>query len=300
MRDDVMREIWAPALCFVLAMTDAKAASPEERYFAARDAYVAKFATIHDDLKLDAASWQAKARLTQLLRPIIGPVTIKGFRGDGESNVTSFNRQVAEGFAKLDGLEFGLDHKTYAVVTTVPLLRHWLREHRKDGLPRAIDAALESEGLYNEGVTSGNIFAKYADLPIAKPAGASLALAVLGLRNTDQDVGLKGAPNEINVAVVQDERVFVVRTEVTSKIDPIPECDRTWEVTMAKPVDENDGEGLNRRDREADAPFISRFTKNAPSQPFFGDQAGRGTGRSAAGAKPRAPKSKFAEWNQAD
>ena len=56
---------------------------------------------------------------------------------------------------------------------------------------------------------------------------------------------------------------------MTSKIDPIPECDRTWEVTMTKPVDENDGEGLNRRDREADAAFISCFTKNAPSQPFF-------------------------------
>ena len=38
---------------------------------------------------------------------------------------------------------------------------------------------------------------------------------------------------------------------------------------MTKPVDENDGEGLNRRDREADAAFISCFTKNAPSQPFF-------------------------------
>ena len=39
-----------------------------------------------------------------------------------------------------------------AVVTTTALLKHWLREHREDGLPQEIAAAFKSDRFYYQAI----------------------------------------------------------------------------------------------------------------------------------------------------
>src|SRR6266853_3688207 len=110
------------------------AATPDETYFAARDGYGAKFTAIGEagNIEEEAVEDHQRARdeLGRLLRPIVGPVAIKGFLAPGRTNIDTFFKGD-EGFGLLDGLLFSsADDKTHVVVTTDALLDHWLKEHK--------------------------------------------------------------------------------------------------------------------------------------------------------------------------
>ena len=255
---------WLLALSLLLVSMAAQAASPEERYLAARDAAIAKFSSPDavDDLDQHEA---ALAELAGMLRPIIGPVSIKGLPAEAKSNLTTLSSGDS-GFGQLDGLVLASpDDKLRVVVTTTALVQHWVREHRKDGVPQELGAALRSGELYWWALTDA-AFGKYAELPIVKPAAARLAVAVLGLRSNSD---LKGTPNEIDVAIVEGERVLILTAQVTTGIPPILRCEQGWKAAMKKPVDKNDPNGFSRREDAAEAVFIRCFTKQAPSRKFF-------------------------------
>jgi hypothetical protein len=210
----------------------AAAASLEESYFAARDGYIEKFkAAEPDNGHVRKEEEFARGDLQDQLRRIVGTSDIKGFSAPARSNLdTLFKDEI--GFGLLDGLVYSsADDKTHIVVTTDTLLAHWLREHKDwwgptvSNVPQDVDAALKSEAFYTQALKSDAAVSEYAELPIATPAQAKFAFAMLAARS--QDVGPR-TPNELIVSAVKDGRVFVVTARANAKVDPMPGCRRIW------------------------------------------------------------------------
>ncbi|MBR0829748.1 hypothetical protein JQ596_29870 [Bradyrhizobium manausense] len=254
------------AVLFLLAFTaKANAASPEQHYLDMRDRYIAKFSKSETDEESSKQHTAALEQLATALRAVTGPVTIKGMPKDGTSNVDTLDKRDS-GFGHLDGLAFTSEgDKTHVVVTTTTLLKQWLRTRREDGLQQAIDAALRSSEFYYWAIQDA-AFAKYADLPITKPAGATAAVAVLGVRGNGD---LKGTPGEIGVVVIQGEKVFYVDVREALKTGLIPACEKVWKQMMAKPINKKDPRGDLKHEDEAMAAHTKCFAKEAPQQRWF-------------------------------
>ena len=248
-------------LCLlVLAMT-ARAATPEQHYLDLRDRHIAKFSKAKESDELYKQHDAALKELAGVLRGLVGPVTIKGFPGDGKSNVDTLFRSDI-GFGHLDGLGFVSEvDKMQAVVTTTGLLKHWLREHREDGMPQEIGAAFKSDRFYYQAIQDA-AFAKYAELPITRPASASAAVAVLGLRGNG---GLKGAPQEIDVVAIKDDKVLFLADIDAVKTAEIPACEKVWNQMMAKRAPKD---AMAKEDQAMDA-YTKCFAKEAPSQGWY-------------------------------
>ncbi|WP_027536099.1 hypothetical protein [Bradyrhizobium sp. WSM3983] len=248
-------------LCLLAFATPAHAATPEQHYLDLRDRYIAKFSKAKEN---DATYKQHDAalnELTGLLRSLVGPVTIKGLPADGKSNVDTLFRGDS-GFGHLDGLGFATEgDKQQAVATTSALLKHWLREHGKDGMPQEIDAAFRSDRFYYNAIQD-SAFAKYAELPITKPASASAAVAVLGVRGNGD---LKGPPHEIDVVAIQGDKVYFLAASDAVKTAEIPACEKVWKQMMAKKLPQD---SMAREDQAMDA-YTKCFATEAPNQSWF-------------------------------
>ncbi len=273
---------------FVLTPVVARAASPQASYYASRDAYVAKFEAISAAGKIDDAAFKlhdlALVELGKLLRPIVGPVVIKGFPARAKSNLDSLFKGDF-GFGLLDGLLYSsADDKTHVIVTTDAPLDRWLREHKDwwgpkvANVPQKVDAALKSEAFYTQALTTDSAISEYAELPVAKPAKAKFAFAMLIART--QILGPR-RPDELMVSVVQAGRVFVVSAPANPKIKPMPVCRKIWQQAERKAVaaqaahfasEPKDDESSNQHDRleeEGDAAFRRCFARQAKGQGFF-------------------------------
>ncbi|WP_128925663.1 hypothetical protein [Bradyrhizobium guangxiense] len=248
-------------LCLLVVTTPVHAATPEQTYLDLRDRYIAKFSNAKENDETFKQHDAALEELARVLRGVVGPITIKSLPTDGKSNVdTLFSGD--SGFGHLDGLGFASEgDKMQAVVTTTALLKHWLREHREDGMPQEIGAAFKSDRFYYQAIQDA-AFAKYAELPIIKPASASAAVAVLGLRGNG---GLKGAPQEIDVVAIKDDRVFFLANTEAVKTAEIPACEKVWNQMTAKKAPRD---AMAREDRAMDA-YTRCFAKEAPSQRWY-------------------------------
>ncbi|MEK9284354.1 MULTISPECIES: hypothetical protein [unclassified Bradyrhizobium] len=252
-------------LCLLVFATNAYAAAPEQPYLDLRDRYIAKFSKAAENDETYKQHDMALKELAEVLRGLMGPITIKGLPTEAKSNVDTLYKGDS-GFGHLDGLAFASEgDKTQVVVTTSTLLKHWLAEHREDGMPQEISAAFRSDRFYYAAIQD-SAFAKYAELPIAKPATASVAVAVLGVRGNGD---LKGPPDEIDVVAIQGEKVFFVATSDAVKTAPIPACEKVWKQMMARPVDKKDPRGDMTREDNAMTAFTACFAKQAPSQSWF-------------------------------
>jgi len=248
-------------LCLLAFVAPAQAASPEQHYLDLRDRYIAKFAKAKESDETFKQHDAALNELTGVLRGFIGPVTIKGLPAEGKSNVDTLFREDI-GFGHLDGLGFATEgDKQQAVVSTTTLLKHWLREHSKDGMPQEIDAAFRSERFYYQAIQDA-AFAKYAELPITKPASASTAVAVLGVRGNGD---LKGSPHEIDVVAIQGDKVYFLAMNEAVKTAEIPACEKIWKQMMAMKVPEDSME----KEDQAMNTYTKCFAKEAPSQSWF-------------------------------
>src|SRR3954453_10405456 len=205
-------------LCLLVFATPAHAVTPEQHYLDLRDRYIANFSKAKENDETFKQHDAALNDLTGVLRGLVGPVTIKGLPAEGKSNADTLFKGDS-GFGHLDGLGFASEgDKMQAVVTTTPLLKHWLREHREDGMPQEIGAAFKSERFYYQAIQD-SAFAKYAELPITKPAAASVAVAVLGVGGNGD---LKAPPHEIEVVAIQGEKVFFLAVNEAVKTAEIP------------------------------------------------------------------------------
>lgn len=248
-------------LCLLAFVTPAHPGTPEQHYLDLRDRYIAKFSKAKENDETYKQHDAALDELTGVLRGLVGPVAIKGLPADGKSNADTLFKGDS-GFGHLDGLGFATEgDKQQAVVTTTSLLKHWLREHSKDGMPQEIDAAFRSDRFYYQAIQD-SAFAKYAELPIAKPASASAAVAVLGVRGNGD---LKGPPHEIDVVAIQGDKVFFLAATDATKTAEIPACEKVWKQMMAKKVPQD---SMAKEDQAMDA-YTKCFAKEAPSQSWF-------------------------------
>ncbi|MCA1470289.1 hypothetical protein I6F09_20585 [Bradyrhizobium sp. IC3195] len=252
-------------LCVLVLAAPAGAAAPEQHYLDLRDRYIAKFSNAKESDEIYKQHDAALKELAGVLRGLVGPVAIKGLPAEGKSNVdTLFKDDI--GFGHLDGLSFASEgDKMQAVVTTTGLLKHWLGEHREDGMPQESGAASKSDRFYYYAIQDA-AFAIYAELPITKPVKASVAAAVLGVRGNG---GLKGPPDEIDVVAIQGDKVYFLAAREAVKTAPIPTCEKVWKQMMAKPVDKKDPRGEMAREDKAMTAFTACFAKEAPSQSWY-------------------------------
>lgn len=252
-------------LWLLILAAPAQAAAPEQNYLDLRDRYIAKFSAAKESDEVYKQHDAALKELAAALRGLVGPVTIKGLPAEGRSNVDTLFRDDV-GFGHLDGLSFTSEgHKMQAVVTTAGLLKHWLGEHREDGMPQEAGGALKSDRFYYYAIQDA-AFAIYAELPITKPAGASVAAAVLGVRGNGD---LKGPPDEIDVVAIKGEKVYFLAARQAVKTAPIQACEKVWKQMMAKPVDKKDPRGELTREDKAMTAFTACFAREAPSQSWY-------------------------------
>ena len=275
-------------IAMVLAASSVWAASPEADYFAARDGYTAKFSSLSNARQMDDGTLrqhdEALAALTKMMRSIVGPVAIEGFPAEGKISLDSLF-QGDLGFGLIDGLVYAsADGRTQIVVTTEPLLAHWLVEHKDwwgpkiENVPQQAQAALKSEAFYTQALVTDSAFSKYAELPVRKPAGAAFAYAMLIART--QSLGPR-TPDELLVAVIASGRVFVVSAPAGARIAPIAACRQIWKdaeqqaiekqnaYIRAQSKDENLTRQSDRLEEEGDAAFRRCFAARAPADPSF-------------------------------
>ena len=258
----------------------ALAASPEVDYLEARDRAIAEVKALENSKAsqstIDAAMDKALADLTKRLKDIVGPVS--GFPGPGGLNLDTLSENQV-GYGNLDGVAYG-DKGLDVVVTTRSLLTAWLEgkakeEDKESRLPTDVEAAVRQENFYSGGDAA---FAKYADLPATKPAGAALAVAALGLFRQDNTAS---PPDTIVATIVKGDRVFVASIPRTAPIGKIPACEAIWTEASRK-ADQLQAEyvasGLKNKklaeegiqaQHQGDRDDHACFNARAPKQSFF-------------------------------
>jgi hypothetical protein len=282
----IVKVLWIGFLALLPTM--AMAASPEQAYLAARDAQVRRLTALSkpnpSSDKVLKEHERAVAELEKQLKRIIGPsaLSLSGLPAGGKINNNTLTKGDL-GFGMLDGISYGAeDDKTQAVVTTEGLFKVWLREHRKwwrdNNVPQDPASALRHTSFYTQAVSSGAAVSKYVELPIKKPAAASLAFAMLSIRA--QDVG-PWEPDDVMMALLQGGKLYLVRVKSAAKIGPFPPCQALWDEAMKKSQAEFERHQANPNARtpsrqmsiedEGYAAFRRCFAERAPREKGFAD-----------------------------
>ena len=265
-----------------LLVIPARAASLEDAYLAARDGYIKRFEKSPSDDATNEAYTRALADLEAKLRQVIGPTHLDGFSPDGKISLDALD-SGDEDFGLLDGLVYvRADEKTRVLVTTASLFDKWLKAHERfwpeTPLPADMAAALERDDFYTQAVTNGAAVVTYAQIPVAKPAGATLAFAVLDARTQDQSPPV---PDEMIITVRRADRVFLITAKTAVAAGPIAACDRiqaklTAEALAAGDADQAaDGkdaalhEKAEQLARKADRAYPDCFATEARKAAFF-------------------------------
>ena len=283
---------------------DAASPSPEDRYIAARDAAIAKISKLYDEKKVDDAAKAEAAVPADLLakfQPIVAESGRTGF-GPGKLNLDALSNGD-QGFGLLDGLRFdsltgdngetagqnGLDGKyvepkAHIIITTQTLFKRWLRAHKDwwgkntRNVPQRIGTALQDESFYTQAIPTDAAVVKFNELPIAKPASATFAFAMLGGRTQDE---APNAADEVFVAALANGKVYVAYGSIKPKV-AIPACVAIKTETNKKAEKAADDLQSNRIDRKAydklgdlrqqgEYAYKRCFTQRAPQQPSFAE-----------------------------
>ncbi|WP_157874604.1 hypothetical protein [Streptomyces sp. AcH 505] len=225
----------AGVLGCILAVTVRAAPAPsgvEDGYVAAREAAIKKLKPLYDGGKgeVTAADDTARSDLEAQMRTILGPLAFPGY-GPGKLNLDSLY-SGDEGFGMLDGLRFDADigangepsgktgkdgqyvaPKTHILVTTQSLFARWLRAHKnwwdkgQKNVPQQIGAALNDASFYTQAISTDAAVEKFADMPMAKPAAATLVYGMLAARTQSE---IPDAADEVFVSALAGDKVYVV------------------------------------------------------------------------------------------
>ena len=262
----------------------ASAASPEETYLAARDAYISKIAAADksgmnndDRMKIEDP---AIADLLQQLKRIIGPVALQGVAPEPKlGNDTLLEGD--QGFGMIDSLVYASpDDKTRIFVSTETLLKTWIVAHRawwgENDVPQNVPDALKSMSFYTQSMSQDSAVIKYAELPVKKPPAASFAFAMLVDRA--QDIGPR-TPDELIVTLIQGGRLFLVHTTANVKVTLMPACEALYEAALKRSAElyetpdrtESVTDRAERIRDDGDAQFHRCFAERAPKEAFFAE-----------------------------
>lgn len=261
------------AFALLVGVAPSRAASPQDEYLAARDAYIAKFDSGDKEVdykKIEKPHAAAMKDLEARLRTLVGPVEIQG-AGAGKTNLGSLIKGDID-FGKLDALLFKpRGGETEIVVTTRGLIDKWLSEHKdwwdKDtpNVPQKTTEALGFDGFYTQALGGDAAISSFAQLPVGKPDGAELATAMLDMRS--QDVGV-GKPDEIIAAVLRGDRVFVVSMPLEGKAAAFPACDAAWKI-IEKKAAKAEGDTASKLEEEGSAAYRACYVEKMKATPAW-------------------------------
>jgi hypothetical protein len=277
----VIRLAAASCLLGMLSSAHAAPVSSEDRYIAARDAAIAKISKLYDDSKGDEATKAEEAATTDLLaqmKAILAEPDRQGF-GSAKINLGSFYKGD-EDFGTLDGLRFDsllgengqkagstgkdekyVEPKSHIVVTTQTIFERWLRAHKDwwgkniKNVPQQMAKALSDESFYTQAISNGSAVVKFSSLPIAKPAGATFAHAMLAGRTQSE---IPDSADEVIVAAIANGKVYVAEGSIAPKVK-IAACIAQ---KKAEPMDENVRE-------KSEAAYARCFSQRAAKELSF-------------------------------
>jgi hypothetical protein len=172
--------------CLLAPMTLA-AASPEEKYFEARDNFIRQFSTASSTGSYEEVLPKLKKALSKLekqLQLIIGPVDVPHFAKRGKINLETLDEHDG-GFGQIDGLRFDSEHDLL-FVTTTGLLNAYLQQH-KEKLPTELAKLSKTEEFYSLALDWDEAVTHFAEVPVRTTNDKSFAYAFLGL--WAQDIG---------------------------------------------------------------------------------------------------------------
>lgn len=285
---------FAAASCLLGMVSNASAApaSPEDRYIATRDAAIAKIDKLYKAKKDDEASKAEKAAdvaLTAQMKAILTEPDRKGF-GPPRLNLDAWT-SGDEGFGLLDGLRYDattgengekagdngtdgkyVEPKSHVIVTTQPLLERWLRGHKdwwgkdKNNVAQQVGAALEQEDFYTQAISTDAAVINFSQLPIALPAGATLAVAILGGRTQDT---APNAADEVFVSAVSNGKVYVAYGAIKPKVE-IPACIAV-RAGYDKKIEAAPSSRQEDLRQQAETAYKKCFGQRAPQQPSFAE-----------------------------
>jgi hypothetical protein len=263
----------------------AAAGTPEEAYIAERDAAIAKIKKIeakNPDADTSKVSEKALSDLEKRLQAIIGPVTIAPYPARGKIVFDSLSDNEV-GSGGLDGLRFAKDGDgPQVVVTTDGLLENWLKKPqdwwtKKGKTPPSIEGALGNDEFYTFAVGQDAALTKTADLAIAKPEGASFAIALLG--GWAQDIGPN--PNQDIIVAVRRGGKLYIAEERAKAYKLIPACDAIWTASEQKAEaifkkyqqsgakDQKTFDAYTAAQEKGDVDYHACYRERAPKEAFF-------------------------------
>ncbi|MEI9925599.1 MAG: hypothetical protein WDN50_21020 [Bradyrhizobium sp.] len=293
------------AACFAATLSASGAAplkpSPEDRYFAARDAAIKKLQPMYDANNFDAAS-KAEAAAVALqtqMTAVLGERSYKGF-GPAKLNLDTLSKGD-EGFGMLDGLRFEAETgkggakpgtkdaagehvqpKAYIIVTTPAMFERWLRGHKDwydkgvKNVPQQIGAALKDGSFYTQAISTGAAVVNFGNLPIAKPRDAVLAYAMLAGRTQD---ATPEAADEVFVSAVTADKVYITygSIEPPVKIDAClailadynKRSEQAYADFQSRKIDKKAYDRLGDLRQRGDDEYKRCFLQRAPQQPSF-------------------------------
>jgi len=285
---------FAPVL-LAAVISSASAARPEDRYIAARDAAIAKISKLYDAKKNDDAAKAEKAADADLfaqMKVILAEPDRKGF-GPAKLNLDAYS-QGDQGFGLLDGLRFDaltgengekagangadgkyVEPKAHVIITTQSLLERWLRGHKDwwgknptdvKNVSQQTGTALKEEAFYTQAIPTDSAVVSFNELPIARPAAATSAFALLGGRTQDT---APNAADEVFVSAIANGRVYVAYSSIKPKVE-IPAC-----IAIRADYDKKlETAPSNRQDtlrQQGEDAYKKCFTQRAPQQPSFAE-----------------------------
>jgi hypothetical protein len=294
---------FAPIL-LAAVISSASAATPEDRYIAARDAAIAKISKLYDskkDNEVEKVEKAVNADLLAQIKAILAEPDRKGF-GPAKLNLDAYSKGD-EGFGLLDGLRFDslvgengekagtdgadgkyVEPKSHIIVTTPTLFERWLRGHKDwwgktlKNVPQQMAAAFKDEAFYTQAIPTDAAVVSFGELPIAKPVSATSAAAILGGRTQDS---APDAADEVFVSAVANGRVYVAFGSIRPKVH-IPACSAIKADYNKKAEKAGDDLNSNRIGKKAydklldfrqqgEDAYKKCFTQRAPQQPSFAE-----------------------------
>jgi hypothetical protein len=307
MNASMLIKVLCAVTCFIAMLSNTSAAplkpSLEDRYIAARDAAIERLQPIYDAGNADDAANKAedavRADLGAQMTAILGELTYRGY-GPAKLNLDTLYKSD-EGFGMLDGFLFDaetgmtgakaggkdadgkyVEPRSHIIVTTPTMFMRWLHAHKDwldkglKNVPQQIGAALRDGSFYTQAISTGAAVINFNDLPIAKPAGAISAYAMLAGRTQSE---IPDEADEVFVSAITTDRVYIAYGSIEPQLK-IAACIaiRTGYNKRAeqgdddfrfKKIDKKAYDRLGNLRQQGEDAFKRCFTQNAPQQPSF-------------------------------